>query len=340
MRATYWFASLTACALGGCALPSTSSNGSSSPTHGNPSATTESTRPALSCAPEGSDWEDVYSLYASTDESVHELITCGGLQVRIAADIVMMLIASNEDLFKKSERAFLDDLMLNPFTQTDDGHWTMELADTPGSSFTLAFYDPDSGERIEDDVFDLDSYLTGVHIQSDVGFDQMVQSPDQKHPFVFRWDSVGPLGHLLNDGKPLPDGFTLQLSFSDFVSGTASNFGPFASVFRVEMDSVVDYLDQRSDADVMYVVKTERDDMKNIAQSESLAFDVEHLSSQAASLKLEGDTSNLTFVHLGELAGRIDYTVSGKVGGKAVKMKVRSEFGEGAAYPETEWSCR
>jgi len=282
----------------------------------------------------------VYSLYASTDESVHELITCGGLQIRIAGDIVLMLIASNEDLFKKSERAYIEDLMLNPFTQTDDGHWTMELADTPGSTFTLAFYDPDSGERIEENVFDLDSYLAGVHIQSDVGFDQMVLHPDEKHAFVFRWDSVGPLGHLLNDGKPLPDGFTLQLSFSDFLNRSAANFGPFASVFSVEMDSVVDYIDRRSDADVTYRVKTERDDMRHIASSESLAFDVEHLSSQAASLKLDGDTSDLTFVHLGELAGGIDYTVSGSVGGKAVKMKVRSEFGEGAAYPETEWSCR
>jgi hypothetical protein len=340
MRATSWLAMMVRCTLCACQLPSTSSQ-SSNPAHGNSDADdTESTRPALSCAPQEPEWSDVVALHASTDESVHELITCGGLQVRIAGDIVMMLIASNEDLFKKDERALLTDLMLNPFSQTADGHWTMELEDAPGSSFTLAFYDPDSGERIEDNVFDLDSYLSGVHIQSDVGFTEIVANPDKKHAFVFRWDSVGPLGHLLNDGEPLPDGFTLQLSLSDFFSRHASDFGPFESVFQVELDSVVDYVDQRSDADVEYLVSTRRDAMKRIATSESLAFVVDHLSSQSASLTLDGDTGDLTFVHLGELAGRIDYTFGGKLAGKSVKLRVRSDFGEGAAYPESEWSCR
>lgn len=307
--------------------------GSSGPTGGDGSS--DRSRPALRCAPEEPDWSEVELLYADTEQSVHELITCGGLQVRIASNIVLMLIASNEDLFKDEERAFVSSLVVNPFMQAQDGTWSMDIGGSTGSTFALSFFEPDGGALVTEDVFDLDSYLSGVHIQTEVGFDEMISNPTRKHDFVFRWEAEGPLARLMNGGEPLPDGFTLQLSLSDFQSATPDDFGPFSSVFELEVESVVHYYDERDDTIIEYDVAATRDALGAIARSQSLGFDVQRIAASADRLALEGDTQSLTFVRLGELAGRIDYELSGD----SVHILVTSDFGQGAAYPEAEWSC-
>ena len=291
-------------------------------TDDNPSVSA-STRPALSCAPRGQAWDQIQRLYDATEQSVGELITLGGLQVRIASNMVTMLIASNEDLFKDEERKYIDQLTLNPFTQTEEGTWSMALSESPGSTFTLSFYDPGNGERVTEDVFDLDSYLEGVHIQSDVGFQEMLADPATKHDFVVTWEGEGPLVRLVNGGQPLPDSFELQLSFDDFVAGEAADFGPMASVFALEVDSVVTFLDERSqDSVVEYRAIALRDRLDHIAAGQ-----------------LAGDTDDLTFVRLGTLAGEIDYALSGEVGGRAVELEVTSDYGSGAAHPQARWRC-
>jgi hypothetical protein len=335
MRALHLVASVGACALCACHFSNFGSSAADDDS--------VSDRPELSCAPHDPDWAEVQALYDTTEESVHELITCGGLQVRIAGSIVMMLVASNQDLFKQEERALIEEVTLNPFVQAKDGRWTMPIDSAPDSTFELSFYDPDTDALITEDVFDLDSYLAGVHIQTEVGLKEMTKDPTKKHAFVFTWDSEGPLAHLLNGGKPLPDGFELQLSLSDFLNGNSNDFGPFASVLALEMDSVVDYIDERGDAadtKVEYRVSATRDSVDHVATSQSLAFDVDHLTGRAGRLTLDGNTDNLTFVQYHELAGRIDYRASGKIDETTVDIRVRSDFGAGNAYPTTKWSCR
>jgi hypothetical protein len=344
MRAHSWTLScLSVCALGACSIDvghgSRDDDDSSS---GFTSSTPSRSRPDLECAPRAGAWDQVQWLYDTTEESVHELITCGGLQVKIASDIVSMVIASNEDLFKDEERIYVEQYIGNPFAQQADGTWSMTIPDRPGSTFALSFYDPKSGELITEDVFDLDSYLAGVHIQTSVGFAQMVQEPDRKHAFVVTYDGEGPLAYLMNGGEPLPEdavGFELQLSLNDLMHGTPSSFGPFASLFAIEADSLVSYVDQRSDVSVEYLVRTRRDHLEHIAASQSLAFDVEHLQANDAVLSLDGDASDLTFVRLGALAGSIAYSVRGELEADPVEIDVTSDFGAGEPYPETEWSC-
>jgi hypothetical protein len=282
----------------------------------------------------------VQSIYDDTEASVHELITCGGLQIRIASDIVIMLLASNEDLFKQEERALISGITSNPFSQANDGVWTMPITSSSDSSFDLSFYDPATGDRIAEDVFDLDSFLVGVHIQTDLGLAEMAQHPSDKHAFRFTWDADGPLAHLMNDGEPLPDGFELQLSLTDFLSASPADFGPFASVFEIEADSVVHYVDSSGTTDVSYHVRTLRDSLASIAQSASLDFEVESIQSRDRELLLSGNSDDLRIVRIGELAGRIEYSLSGKVDSRSVAIDVESDFGSGEAYPTTKWSCR
>jgi hypothetical protein len=332
MRATCSWAAAISCVLGACQLPA------GAPSRG--SAENAGARPALSCAPRDSSWPEVQSLYDSTTFSTDELIACGGLQVQIAGRIVWMLIASNKDLFKEDERAIIDDIALNPFSRTDDGHWTMTIDSAQGSTFTLAFYDPDTGERIRDDVFDLDTYLAGVHVQSEVDIAEMLQHPDRRYGFAFTWSGPGPLAHMLNAGAPLPDGFTLQLSITDFIQMQPADFGPFQSLFALELDSTVDYVTHDPDADIEYRVSAVRDSLDHIATHAALAFTVDHLAGTHGELALHGTSKDLAYVMHGVLAGSVDYDLSGTLDGRAVDMHVLEDFGPGSSMPTTTWRCK
>jgi hypothetical protein len=336
MRSNAWLVLCALCGSVACSFPKDDGDGN----RAGPVSVEPGARPALTCAPRGHAWDEVQRLYDTTEQSVHELVTCGGLQVRMASNIVTMLIASNEDLFKDEERGYIEQFTLNPFTHTEDGTWSMAISESPGSTFTLSFYDPRSGEQIVEDVFDLDSYLEGVHIQTEIGFDEMLAHAAEKHSFVFTWEAEGPLAHLVNGGQPLPDSFELQLSINDFLASQPSDFGPMASVFELEVDSVVTFLDERSaDSVVEYRVNALRDRLDSIAVGQTLDFDVERLEGRSQQLKLAGNAEDLRFVGVGTLAGRIDYELTGNVDDRKVELRVTSDFGGGAPYPTARWSC-
>jgi hypothetical protein len=299
-------------------------------------------RPPEACAPAEVSWSAAVDLHGTTEDSVHELITCGGLQVRLAQQIMAMVVASNEELLRDEEQAFVAEYLENPFTQTEDGYWTMEIPDSPTSSFTLAFHEPGGGRLITEDVFDVESYLEGAHVQSTLSFEEMWQNPTKKNVFTYTWETEGPLAHLMNDGDPIPETFDLELSLIDLIQlgfsfgpREPADFGPFNSVLDVELDSVVEYDDERSGTTVTYTVRTLRESMHEVASSAALAFEVETITATDGKLDLEGDAGNLRFVSTGTLAGSIEYSVTGS----EVDLVVTSDFGEGASYPEIAWSC-
>jgi hypothetical protein len=111
-------------------------------------------------------------------------------------------------------------------------------------------------------------------------------------------------------------------------------------VFEIEADSVVHYVDSSGTTDVSYHVRTLRDSLASIAQSASLDFEVESIQSRDRELLLSGNSDDLRIVRIGELAGRIEYSLSGKVDSRSVAIDVESDFGSGEAYPTTKWSCR
>lgn len=313
-------------------------------------------RPHLRCAPEEPTWSDVAAVYDGTEGSVHELITCGGMQIRLTQQLLMMIVASNKELLKPGEEAFVGEFIANPFTRNADGTWGMEIPDSPTSSFTLSFYEPDRDALITDDVFDMNSYLAGVHVQSTLGFLEMLQNPTKKNVFTYTYDGPGPLGHLMNDGEPLPETFELSLSLDDMLGtldpfggfasepGPPANYGPFDSVMNVRVESLVSYDDEQyvggvtgdGTVSVQYEVRTRRDSVGHVAASAALDFDVERITGHYRDVTAEGDASDLRFVSTGVLAGQIHYRVQNE---ENVHIQVTSDFGEGAAYPEADWSC-
>ena len=83
-----------------------------------------------SCRPSNS--RAIQTLYDLTEDSVHELITCGGIQFELALSMKLMIFSSNEQLVSASARGDLHQAaravgmsLENPFTQDSSGSWVM-----------------------------------------------------------------------------------------------------------------------------------------------------------------------------------------------------------------------
>jgi hypothetical protein len=290
---------------------------------------------------------EVQALYDSTEDSVHELVTCGGIQMKVAMSMKLMIFSSNESLVSASARQDIRDVVEavgltvdNPFTLQADGSWQMEAGGTAGSTFSLRFYDPESGEPIAVDPFKLDSYLTGVTATSSQTWEQMKANPTSKTTFTYVWTDRGPLAHLLAGGGDIPNPFTLKMSLLE-LGGAAlglsdPDYGPFASVENALVESTIHMVDDRGGVDITYDVTGVKDTVKNLVESSSFGFDIQSLVSTDGTFHLSGDTKGLAFLGRGSLAGEINYTVSG--GG--LSLLVTSDFGAGEAYATPRWECR
>lgn len=290
---------------------------------------------------------DVQALYDTTEESVHELITCGGIQMKVALSMKLMIFSSNESLVSASARQDIRDVVEavgltvdNPFTLQTDGSWQMDAGGTAGSTFSLRFYDPAAGERMTVDPFKLDSYLTGVAVTSSQTWEQMKANPTAKTTFTYSWTDKGPLAHLLANGGTIPNPFTLRMSLLDLggaaLGVTEPDYGPFASVEGALVESTVHMVDSRGGVDITYDVTGVKDTVKNLVENSSFSFDIQSLVSTDGTLHLSGDTQGLAFLGRGNLAGEINYTVSG--GG--LSLLVTSDFGAGEPYATPRWECR
>lgn len=126
------------------------------------------------CAPDADTWTNVTRLYLATEESIHELITCGQVQVNTARSLLAIVLASNEELFRGDAFATLtgyaalfDINLATPFAQAEDGRWSMPIAGAgPDSRFWVQFFMPGAVEPILVDPFDLESYLVNVRIET------------------------------------------------------------------------------------------------------------------------------------------------------------------------------
>lgn len=301
----------------------------------------ESSVPPECVADEDTRWE-VQRLYDDTEASVHELVTCGGMMIRLAGSLRLALLATNDDLLNDEARELIGPYLesMGAYTSREfehraDGSWAMPAGQSPQSWFVVRFYDPNDAAVLTEDVFELDTYLQGVHVQSSHDLDEMLLDPTMKNEFTFTWDTMGPLGHLLNDGKPLEEPFTLRLSLWDLAASTdPSDMGPFASVFDVEMGADIQMVDPRGATMVTYDADTSPTPVAVLAGSGRVDYDVHGLTGKRDDLALVGNAEQLRFASVG-LAGKIEYTVEGA----GAELYVTSDFGDGQKYPTPEWSC-
>lgn len=291
---------------------------------------------------------DLEAAYDATDHSIHELITCGGMQVQLAQSMVALLLVSNDRMYDEQTRQDLAEirgyLPENPFTRLDDDVWRIEMGS--GSTFDLRFYDPRDGTVLTQDPFDMESYLVGLRATYDLSFAEMEAEPDRKNTWTFQWDELGPLAGLLNAGKPVAQTFTLELSLNEIITvifpgwtNEQPDLGPFDSLLDMQMDSIVDLHDERQvrnatgygPAMVDYRIHTERGTVREISDTGALGFVVESLTAEAGSRQLDLVQADLSYAASGGLVGALVLDSGDD--------SVVADFGDGQRYPTAEWSC-
>jgi hypothetical protein len=302
------------------------------------------------CAPDADAWDEARRLYEDTEWSIHELITCGQVQVRLAQSLLAIVLASNEEIFRQdtfervSEYANQFGLDLEaPFERAEEGRWSMPIPSASSDSqFWVQFFEPGSDEPILADPFDLDSYLTGVRVETTLTLDEMLDDLWTRNEFSFYWETEGPLVSLLNGGEPVANPFIVNVSIVDIASlvypGIAEegeDFGPLVSLVDAEMMSCVDLSDDRNGSQIEYRADGRRDTVGNIAGDGSVSFDVNRITATDGTYVLVGDASNLRFLGRKNLAGEIFYDLTGR----DVSLQVVSDFEDGNAWPITRWMC-
>lgn len=302
------------------------------------------------CTPSGAAWSDIRRLYLTTEESIHELITCGRVQVRLASSMLAIVLASNEELFRGdafervSEYANFFGLDLQtPFDRAEGGQWSMPIAGAdPTSRFWVQFFRPGSTAPILEDPFRLDSYLRDVHVETSMTLDEMLDDLHRRNTFYFTYREPGPLVDLLNGGEPLARVFEVEVSIADIASlvfpllqTEGADFGPLLSLVDAEMISCVELTDTSGNTLVEYRADGRRDTIASIAGAGEIGFDIDAIVATDGRYTLLGDASDLRFLGVKNLAGEIMYEVSGN----DLWLEVTSAFGTGQEWPITFWDC-
>lgn len=302
------------------------------------------------CAPSGAAWDDVRRLYLTAEQSIHELITCGRVQVRLASSMLAIVLASNQALFRGdtfervSEFAALVGVDLEtPFARAEEGRWQMPIAGADATSrFWVQFFRPGSSEPILEDPFRLESYLVGVEVETSLTLDEMLRDFERRNTFYFTYREPGPLVDLLNGGEPLGLDFTVEVSIADiaslvlpWVSTEGADFGPLLSLVEAEMISCVELSDTSGNTVVEYRADGRRDTIASIAGVGEIGFDIDAVVATDGRYTLLGDAADLRFLGVKNLAGEIVYEVSGD----DVWLEVTSDFGAGQEWPITFWDC-
>ncbi|HMJ16289.1 MAG TPA: hypothetical protein VK524_32975 [Polyangiaceae bacterium] len=305
--------------------------------------------PPAECMPSPEIWRSMQGLHDDTEASVHELIKCGGLQTSVSRTFLIVVLASNRDLFDadayaelvRFARGFGIDLQI-PFERAPGGRWTMALNGQDDSSFSLWFRDPSSGAIIEEDPFLIDTYVSGVSADPEMTIDEMEAQLSQRNTIWFSWQEPGPLVHVLADGRPVPNPFAIEVSFADlgewafgfdFTAGDP-NFGPLDSILDLDIESEVVLKDQRGITTIEYEVVGLASTLREVSES-GVAFGVKHIAAQRGAFQLTGSASDLRYdASLGGLAGEFQYRITGPGG----DLLVTDTYGTGNGL-EVRWSC-
>ena len=303
------------------------------------------------CAPTQDEWTEITAVYEATEESIHELITCGQVQVSLSKSLLAIVLASNRDLFRGDAFETLSQYaaaagvnLATPFSRAEEGRWSMPIQGaTPESRFWVQFFRPGSQEPILEDPFDLESYLVNARIEAFFSLDEMLEDLHLRNHFVFYFDEEGPLSDLLNGSQPLPNPFVVTASIAD-IAGLVLPwlespegepfFGALESPPDAEMISCVEFSDVRDGVRVDYRADGRRDTVGGIAGKGQVAFDLEQITATDGVYQLLGEASALEYLGVKSLAGLINYEVVGAGG-----LTIQSDFGSGNAWPITGFMC-
>ena len=312
---------------------------------------------SLECISE-TEQQALSQIYGHVDDSLHEMVACGGAQVSVASNFLAGLVASNEGLFRHQDDYDALERAANsvriqlrvPFRHGTNGGWSVPMDTTsPDSVFEFEVYEPaplslgEGGDTITVDPFVIESYLRGVRVESSLDMDEMLARVSTRTTLTFHWEEEGHLAHLLNRGRPIPNPFDIEFSLIDLV-GLSWGFtdveelsmGPLASLMEVQMESSGVFEDERENVVVSYAFAAPRMSLNETSRSRTVDFDLSELHATDGTFTLRGLSDTIEYVDSGNrLSGQVVFAVEGTE--RAVQ--VTADFGDGSAYSSAHWEC-
>lgn len=292
-----------------------------------------------------------YTVQGAVEDSVHELVTCGGAQVSLARSLTFVILSSNAGFFSPETRAELAEYLAYlggsldvPFTPDANGRWTMALAAGAGSKFSIRFFAPgEASTPLDGDVFRLEAYVRQAEVHTRLTWQEMQADWLRQNVYTFTWDHLGPLGHVLfPDGEPAERRFVVRASLAELASlvwpgvyGSPPDLGPLAALGDLGIDSRVTLIDERDGVRIRYGAAGQRGTLRGIAGDSQVGFLMDGLEASDGDVTVEGRSEGLRYADGAGLAGLVHYTL--RAGDRAYEAE--SDFGDGASYPTVRWSC-
>lgn len=264
-----------------------------------------------------------------TDASIHELIACGGLTIRVAIGLVtgvVSLVLDDEDampsgLSYEGEGAYVSESSLGDSSM----EMRVRLYEAEGEEFIL----------VEDNLFDAKNYLTGVSVDADASADVDFDIGDPLDTSVsadasvhIEYEEAGPWAKLLGLGDPPPN--PIQL-------GDVAEINPdFSDIY---IQSEIDVRDVRGDSVVHFVVNTQMMGLVEMFTTGGLTYEIDSLEASNENLgqTLVMDAWEVDFGEHNHLNGDVSFTVEAEAEA-SVGYEATLAYRD-AAYGDVELSC-
>lgn len=242
------------------------------------------------------DVEQTTQIVADFDQSIHEMVACGGLTVQLCSAIVTGVI---DAISQGTNDA-------TPDAWTYDGEGTYET-DSAMAAMTVRFYQSEDtsfgsqGDLLTENLFLASTYLVGARV--DVDFDP--QNPLSTSASLY-FDALGPYGELLGLGANPQSPINVDLGTWDQLSRALGN---------ISFDADIKLDDTQMQTTIRYDVVTERMRANALIDGSPLIFDLQQ--ADAARGDLDQDLLvqdwGIDFVNgsPGALDGEIEFTVEG-----------------------------
>lgn len=301
--------------------------------------------PPVRCVPSAADARRMTGLLAATDTSVHEIVVCGGAQMRLVESLLPLIFTSNARFFSGETLAALgldrtaDADRVGDFRAVPGGAWRVQMGTGDESHYDVVFHRAGTEDALRTSVFDLESYLEGARVETSMSFQEMMDAPERPNTYTLTWKRLGPLADVLFPaGAPWARRVVLSLSLDDLIlmyfGGEARGLGPFHNLADLAVDARAQVLDVRGRATVRYLALAERVRLGDLLSNGRIGFRFTELSATEGRTTLTGEAGAVTYVE-GGLAGVLRMTLRNS-SGTAVAI---GDFAEGNAYPEWTWAC-
>ena len=236
--------------------------------------------------------DGTFDMMLHVDESLHELIACGGLTYALVAAVMEVVVSLAEGAEDGELPPGFSTEWDGVFHLTPDGvtRGTMAVELVFGRDYEVG----KKGERIVGNLLSASTYLVGAAAKVDWS----------SYTAEISYDEVGPLVELLGYGADPPNPLVLDM---DDVLGMSAEMG------KQRVKSIISIDDEKDDTTITYTAEIEGE-LRPIFESGDMSFEVVDMFASSPSRNQELLVKEWTVGYdhgMGSLDGQIDVQVSG-----------------------------